>query len=261
MFKVGIFLHLWCVSFAFERVCYLVTDHSNTIETLAKLSPKLCTVINVMPLGISDVEPTTVIVNASRDEAIIGYVTNLRSLNPSLKVLGTLTASNLRWNQVSFDKTVAAEFAKNTVKFLIQYELDGLDIDWEFPYYSTGVYVERQNYINLLQALKLELSKVGLLLSTAVAADETIAVLAYDFKSLVNSVDYINIMSYDYYDYKRYFPFTGHNSALFQRADQLSYFSTLNTAFSANYWHKVAGFNKSQIMVGIPTYAHSYILW
>lgn len=70
-------------------------------------------------------------------------------------------------------------------------------------------------------------------------------------------VDFINLMSYDYHFFTKFTPFTGLNAPLFPRTEDLGYWATLNINYSTFYWHKL-GMDKNKIIVGLPTYAHSF---
>lgn len=72
-------------------------------------------------------------------------------------------------------------------------------------------------------------------------------------------VDFINLMSYDYHDFSEVFPFTAYNAPLFPREFDGGYLATLNTNWSALYWNQW-GMSRDKIVVGIPTYSHSYVL-
>ena len=80
---------------------------------------------------------------------------------------------------------------KNLVNFALKYDLDGLDFDWEYPYSNANWRI----YSSFLIDLKKELSKHGMLLSTAQGpwgvqlTPEAIA-----------AIDNVNIMSYDLKD-------------------------------------------------------------
>lgn len=104
-------------------------------------------------------------------------------------------------------------------------------------------------------------TKVGrkLILTAAVAAQWTIIETSYKPKEMASYVDFINLMAYDFYIYKWYWPLVGHNSALHPRADDYAIKRTLNTAWAANYWHRL-GVPKAQIVVGIPTYGKQFRL-
>lgn len=85
-------------------------------------------------------------------------------------------------------------FVRNTVQFLKDYDLDGLDLDWEYPL-SSGPYEA------LVRELKQALSAEGMELSAALngAWSETgaPAVSALVTDSCLEAFDFINIMAYD----------------------------------------------------------------
>lgn len=97
------------------------------------------------------------------------------------------------------------------------------------------------------------------MLSAAVAAQYTIIERSYAIPELMRSVDFINLMTYDYYIFHWYWPFVGHNSPLFARPLDFGLFATFNTEWSANYWNE-KGAHKTKIVVGIPTYGRSFRL-
>jgi len=82
---------------------------------------------------------------------------------------------------------------------------------------------------------------------------------AYDVPEMAKYVDFINIMAYDFHMYSKYWPFTGFNAPLYGRKVEKTYFTYLNTNRSVNYWNAL-GMSKDKIMVGIPTYGHSFQL-
>ncbi len=86
------------------------------------------------------------------------------------------------------------EFVRNTVQFLKDYDLDGLDLDWEFPTASGP-------YEALVRDLRLALNAENMLLSAALngAWSATGAPLASSFVTdeCLTNFDFINIMAYD----------------------------------------------------------------
>lgn len=66
-------------------------------------------------------------------------------------------------------------------------------------------------------------------------------------------------MSYDYHFYVWYYPITDLNAPLFPRLAESGYLSTLNVNFSTQYWLS-KGMPKEKLIIGIPTYGHSYRL-
>ncbi len=98
-----------------------------------------------------------------------------------------------------------------------------------------------------------------LLLSVAVSAIVNVVDKAYNVSEMAKYVDFINLMAYDFHLYSKYWPFTGFNAPLFGRKSEKSYFTFLNTNFSAYHWLAL-GMSKDKIVVGIPTYGHSFQL-
>ncbi|GFG35342.1 hypothetical protein Cfor_10329 [Coptotermes formosanus] len=66
-------------------------------------------------------------------------------------------------------------------------------------------------------------------------------------------------MAYDYHFYVNYLPMTGFNAPLYKQADDNRYFATLNTNWTVSYWQR-KGMPKEKIIVGLPTYGHSFTL-
>lgn len=60
--------------------------------------------------------------------------------------------------------------------------------------------------------------------------------------------------------YKPFYPFEAFNDALYSKMNQGYYFWTLNVASAAYLCHNL-GMDKDKIVIGIPTYARSYILF
>lgn len=67
-------------------------------------------------------------------------------------------------------------------------------------------------------------------------------------------------MSYDYHFYTKVTPFTGINAPLYASPSEGGYFALLNINASANHWHRL-GMDKRKIVVGLPTYGHSFRLF
>lgn len=129
----------------------------------------------------------------------------LKQTNPKLKVLiwiggpsnsiGIIEMIHIHGNRQKFLKSV--KLALDT------YQLDGIDIDWEFPSSDSKIH-----FSQLLYEIRRSFSN-EYLLSLAVAAPEGIAYFAYDFNILNQYCDYINIMTYDFHFYSTSTPFTG----------------------------------------------------
>ncbi|MFD3163922.1 glycosyl hydrolase family 18 protein [Herpetosiphon sp. NSE202] len=86
--------------------------------------------------------------------------------------------------------TARTNFINNMVNFVNQYNLDGVDIDWEYPKASSA-----GNYSALMSGLSTAMHSRGKLLTAAVVSDGSAADgVAAD---VFGYVDWLNIMAYD----------------------------------------------------------------
>ncbi|GFT37251.1 acidic mammalian chitinase [Trichonephila clavipes] len=242
------------------RVCYYTLDNPVT-----QLNTSLCTHIIV---GFSGVSNGVIDLGSEERKEMYFQTTALKKDNPELKMLLTVGGGgNAGGFSEAFNSTGnRTRFIFSALATLGKYNFDGLDIDWEFPVWNDYIPEDKNNFALFMKEYKF-LAKIyaslvhkpPALLSVAVAAVSGIIDVAYDIPVMAKYADFINLMTYDFHDFFWYYPFTGHNSPLFHNSREKAYFSTLNTAWAANYWNK-KGMPKSKIMIGIPTYAHTYTL-
>jgi chitinase len=81
-------------------------------------------------------------------------------------------------------------FTTNLINFISQYNLDGVDIDWEHPDANS-----QNGYASVMQSLATQLHSRGKLLTTAVAGGTWAG--PYIQASVLSNVDFLNIMAYD----------------------------------------------------------------
>lgn len=191
----------------------------------------------------------------------------LRKINPSLKLFVTNGGGNNNmFSQVLASAENRTRFTKSLIPFIRKYDLDGLDIDWEFPGFPPNPPTQTANFTMLLQEIHdafnseaLHSSQTRLQLSLAVGAAPTV-IWTYDIPKLHSIVDFINLMCYDFRYYAVYDPITGYNAPLYPKTwREKPVFLSGNTAWAAYKWHE-KGMPKEKIMVGIPTYAHTWTL-
>ncbi|XP_015439737.1 PREDICTED: chitinase-3-like protein 2 [Dufourea novaeangliae] len=243
-------------------VCYYTISRDlNTLGELnpSHIDPNLCTHIIV---GFASV------VNCSLDlgkgSSIYKDVVALKKLQPELRVMISIGGSNelhLGFSEMVKNHTNRKTFIKSVLNVTKSFGFDGLDLDWEFPAWLGADDREKIQFVQLLEELKIEFqrAKVTLILSVAVAAPQVIVDQSYYVSEMAKYVDFVNLMSYDYHSYVWYYPVTGLNAPLFPRSAESGYLSTLNVNFSAHYW-LAKGMPKEKLIIGIPTYGHSYEL-
>jgi chitinase len=134
----------------------------------------------------------------------------LKKVNPELKIL--ISIGGWSWSS-NFSDAVLTDtsrqaFAASAVSLLNRFNLDGIDIDWEYPgmnvNHNTNRKEDKQNYTLMFKELRRQLDIEGghtgkkMLLTTATGG----------FKDFLNHtemdkaypyLDYINLMTYDYF--------------------------------------------------------------
>ncbi|WEK55483.1 MAG: glycosyl hydrolase family 18 protein [Candidatus Cohnella colombiensis] len=178
-----------------------------------------------------------------------------RDDNPNLKLM--ISVGGWSWSK-NFSNLAATEetrraFANSAVKFLRAYDLDGLDIDWEYPVaggesYNSHRPEDKQNFTSLMQTVREALDAAGsedgryYLLSIASGQGDDFVVNA-DLAKSSQYLDYVSIMTYDYsgsWDVSAY-----HNAPL--------YYDKNSTSPSAARFH-VNGGVTGHLNGGVPNY-------
>ena len=130
----------------------------------------------------------------------------LKEKNPNLKVLfsvGGWTAGGWIFSQMAASRENRQKFEKSVIHFLHYFGFDGLDLDWEFPGYDMLPEEptnpdDKIHFTSLIQELSTVFQVEGFLLTFAGSPDPFKAGNAYELDKIVNHVDWINVMSYDY---------------------------------------------------------------
>lgn len=144
------------------------------------------------------------------------------------------------------------------------YKLDGLDLDWEFPNFprlpfSTSREFERTGLTEIVKCLRLAFGR-KYLLTCAVAAQEMVLSASYEISEIVNEVNWLNLMTYDYSLFKFYTPFTGPNAPLRPILPSfIPILGSLSIEWSVNKYLSL-GVPKEKIVMGMATYARGYRL-
>uniref|UniRef100_A0A1A9WA71 GH18 domain-containing protein n=1 Tax=Glossina brevipalpis TaxID=37001 RepID=A0A1A9WA71_9MUSC len=242
-------------------VCYYsLPNADNNLNNLrlSNVNGSLCTHINV---GMTYVQNFSIVIAEELQDVLENEVPKFRVQYPQSKLLlwvGGGGSSSLGFaNMIKTHKTRKI-FIQSLKHILRTYQLNGCDLDWEFP---SAYNRERQHFSQLLYEIRAEYvrEKRPYLLSVAVAAPEGIAYFAYDVGEINKYANHVNIMTYDYHFYTKSTPFTGLNAPLYARHNEHSILGTLNINYSVNWW-LLNGLERSKLIVGLPTYGHSYTL-
>ena len=190
-------------------------------------------------------------------------IVNLKKTHPELKICISFThgvANSDNRQGGSFSGLCKSEdnmkrFADDVLKFLQDNNLDGVDLDWEFPGLSWSgaacdVTCDVENYVKLVKQLRETLGNDYTISYAGYCFDkQTVSGGGYryvDIKGMDPYVDYVNIMTYDLDEAPH------HHSAL---SDTRAY-RDCNRAVNA---YLNAGVKPNKLVLGIPFYGrHSF---
>ena len=184
----------------------------------------------------------------------IGKLVALRKKYPDVKwvlSIGGWTADG--FSQAAWDESTRNTFVESVIQVVQQYDLDGVDIDWEFPCNDVGGIAahpnDRENYTLLLAALRTALGEKRLL-SVAVSA-EAWFITNTEMEKVAQIVDYVQIMTYDMRPGQMT---TGHHTALYAPAESMED----NSVAQAVARYLEAGVPRHKIVIGAAFYGRHW---
>jgi len=162
--------------------------------------------INYAFANISD---GRVVEGTERDAANLATLTGLRRTHPHLRIL--VSVGGWTWSGGFSDavltKASRSTFVASAVDFVRRHDLDGFDVDWEYPglpgYGNTHRPEDRENFTALMRELRTGLDRLPrregrkpLLTMAAGASPEFLE--HTEMKKVAKAADYINLMTYDF---------------------------------------------------------------
>lgn len=233
-----------------------VFSREETIDPRAIDAGKL-THVNYAFANIRDGE---VVEGFARDTENLRALTGLRREHPDLRIL--VSVGGWTWSGGFSDAALTPRsrhrFVESAVRFVIDHDLDGFDVDWEYPglpgYGNTHRPEDRENFTALMSELRTALDAAGpasgrqyLLTFAAGAFPDFLAHVEMEKVQAV--VDYVNLMTYDFREAEGD-SLTGHHAALFLHPGDPKGLS----ADSAVRDFVGAGVPPEKLVLGVPFY-------
>lgn len=199
---------------------YRVIGYVMDGEELPRISAEKLEVIN---FAFALVHPDhTIYLPGETATRALATLTGLRRANPQLKVLVSVGGwGGDHFSEAALTDASRARFAESAIALVRTHDLDGIDIDWEYPTLpGPGIShrpQDRENFSRLLETLREQLDALGRAqdprhyLLTIAAADGQ-AAQGLEIARIARVLDWINLMSYDFYGSLT--ATTGHHTAL-----------------------------------------------
>lgn len=198
------------------------------------------------------------------DAANFAALNALKQQNPSLTVL--VSVGGWLWSGRFSDMVLTKEsrrvFIDSAVAFIEKYNLDGLDIDWEYPgQVGAGNRFrpeDKENYTAILKELRerfdQEQKRLGRHLYISIATGSEMSFLQHtEMGKAQKYVDTVNLMGYDYYEPSDEGT-TGHNAPLFVNPQDPK---QVSEDLSVRQYEE-AGVPPAKIVLGVPFYGHEW---
>ena len=188
----------------------------------------------------------------------------LKKINPDLKIL--FSVGGWGWSDFFSDAVLTEssrdKFARTNAAIVRDYDLDGVDIDWEYPGMRGEDNVfrpeDKQNFTLMFKALREELDAMSAttgkkyLLTTAIPCFTRFIEMT-EMDKAHQYLDLINLMAYDFYVAG---DTAGHHSNLFASED----FQKEQSGDRAFKEYTKAGVPARKLVLGIPFYGRSWYM-
>lgn len=231
----------------------------NAVLTAGAVDPHRMTRLNY---AFALIQNGVMVPGYSHDVENLAFLTALRKQNPGLTVLvsvgGWLGSSG--FSDMALTRESRAKFIQSAMDFISKNNLDGLDIDWEYPGQPGSGHAfraeDKENYTALLGELRAAFDRRSRAsqrrLYLTVAAGASPDFLEHtEMRKVARLVDTVNLMSYDYYE-PGSGPITGHHAPLYTNPKDPE---KVSGDASVRAFEQ-AGVPASKLVLGIPFYGH-----
>ncbi|HEY9183806.1 MAG TPA: glycoside hydrolase family 18 protein [Salegentibacter sp.] len=235
---------------------------NNVDDKFEEIAAEKVTHINY---AFANIKEGKIIEGDPKDTRRLKKINSLKEKNPDLKVL--ISVGGWSWSggfsEAVATKTAREEFANSGIAFLKKHNIDGIDLDWEYPGQpgagNPHSPEDKQNFTSILKLFRKKLDSLGkldeanYLLSIATAANQNY-LDHVELNKIHPFLDFINIMSYDYQG--GWNDSTSHHTNLYvSETDPDTYKQSTKTAVEE---HLATGTPREKIIIGVAFYGRGW---
>ncbi|WP_457865355.1 glycoside hydrolase family 18 protein [Salegentibacter sp. F14] len=244
-----------------KKIIGYIVGH-NVDDKFAEISAQKLTHINY---AFANIKNGKIIEGDPKDTQRLKKINSLKEKNPDLKVL--ISVGGWSWSG-GFSEAVATKaarerFANSGISFLQKHQIDGIDLDWEYPGQpgagNPHSPEDKQNFTSILKLFRKKLDSLGkidrtnYLLTIATAANQNY-LDHVELNKIHPFLDFINIMTYDYQG--GWNDSTSHHTNLYEsKTDPEPYKQSTKIAVEE---HLATGVPREKIIVGVAFYGRGW---
>ena len=232
----------------------------NMVLTSDQVAAKKLTRIN---FAFANIDQGKIVLGDPSDAANLAVLVGLKKENPDLTVL--VSVGGWLWSGRFSDAVLTpasrARFIDSVADFVTRYQLDGLDIDWEYPAMAGAAGnvfrpEDKQNYTLIMKELRQRFNKMQKTLHrhlyiTIAAGSTTEFIANTEMDKVQKYVDTVNLMAYDYYEPDND-KITGNHAPLYVDPTDPKGISSDKSVKE----FEAAGVPADKIVLGVPFYGH-----
>ncbi len=214
--------------------------------------------------AFADIDQGKIVLRLKTDSLNLVQLVGKKTQNPDLKIL--ISIGGWVWSNWFSDAALTPEsrskFAGSAIELMLKYKLDGIDLDWEYPGQIGEDNVfrpeDKQNFTLLLGEIHRQLEELESILGihyllTIASGGDQLYIDHTDLGEAQKHLDFINIMTYDFYSGLD--SVTGHHANLNLSANVNSLHKSIQTSVDG---HLKAGVPVEKIVLGIPFYGRMW---
>ena len=219
---------------------------------------------NLIKLSFLEIKNNKIYLPNDKLEKVIKDIQQLQQLkakNPALKIMISIGGWGVDgFSQLTAKQQGRTDFINSIANFLVKYDIDGVDIDWEFPVKGSSSIAsnlnDKENLNLLISELRNKLDKIGYynnknyIISLAVGISQDM-IYSFDFLALSMNIDHFGLMTYNMSG-ATWSKFTDHHAPLY--SDKETSWSSSNAVELIT----AQGVATTQLILGIPFYGRKF---